>query len=34
MTPNATLTGVQIGAREIQGGTTSAWKLRGYAICA
>ena len=34
MTPNATLTGVSIGAREVQGGTTSAWKIRGYAICA
>jgi hypothetical protein len=34
LTPNATLTGASIGAREIQGGTVDEWKLKGYAICA
>jgi hypothetical protein len=34
MTPNATLTGASISAREVQGGSTNSWKLKGYAICA
>ena len=35
LTPNADLTGVSIGAREVQGGTTSTTgRCKGYAICA
>jgi hypothetical protein len=34
LTPNSTLTGASIGAREVQGGTTTDWTIKGYAICA